>query len=246
MLLAAEAYLPAYGSFRRAVELDPLFARALRGSSDAAAGAQLHGEHRAWLQSLTLAAQPRAAVLTELSRVLAAVGEFDLAIASASEARRLEPANPSAAEQLASVFADLGELDRLKPLVEMLIGRFPDRDDSRYYYAVALFMEGRVSEAADHADQLLRSNPGYAKAQNLLGTACAALKRVDCARQALEASIRLDPRDPTAHINLGLFYLESANVAGAAAAFAEALALDPSSQAAREGLAKTRIPRERS
>lgn len=241
MLLKAEAYTAAYASFRRAVELDSEDPEALRGVSDAAGGAQRQSEHRAWLEALARDAPDNAAARVELSRALAAAAEFDKAIAAASEARRLRPADPLPAEQLASVFADMGDVNRLRPLADTLVGRFPDRDDSRYYHAVALLLEGRTAEAAEQARRLLGDSPQYGKAQNLLGTACAALKEHECARQAFEASIRLNPEDPSSHINLGVFYLESSNAAAAADAFAEALALDPASKAARSGLAQARM-----
>jgi len=70
--------------------------------------------------------------------------------------------------------------------------------------------------------------------------ACANTGRRECAQAAFEASIRLNPRDASAYTNLGLFHLEGANAAAAADYFAEALALDPGSAAARDGLRQVR------
>jgi spermidine synthase len=236
MELKAEAYNTAYDSFRRAVALDDRDASAVRGASDAAAGANRQAELRTWLEGLANAAPANATVRVELSRVRAAAGDFDGAIAAASEARRLDPDDPRAAEQLASVFADMGDAARLEPLAGALVARYPDRDDGRYYQAAALLLRGRPAEAADFARRLLAVNPQHAKAQNLLGAACASTGQRECAERAFEASVRLNPRDPSSYINLGLFYLEAANPGGAADYFAEALALDPSSPAARDGL----------
>ena len=41
------------------------------------------------------------------------------------------------------------------------------------------------------------AHPDHARAQNLLGAACATLGRRDCAQAAFEASIRANPRDPS-------------------------------------------------
>jgi len=240
MDLKAEAYTTAYDSFQRAAALDDRDAAALHGASDAAAGSNRQAEQRTWLEDLAKSAQTNAAVRVELSRVRAAAGDFDGAIAAASEARRLDPNDPRPAEQLASVFADMGDAARLAPLADALVVRYPERDDSRYYQAAALLLRGRPAEAADVARRLLAVNPRYAKAQNLLGAACASTGQRECAETAFEASIRLNPREPSSYINFGLFYLQAANPASAADHFAEALALDPSSSAARDGLRQAR------
>jgi spermidine synthase len=240
MDLRAQAYSAAYASLRRAVALDPHEGDALRLSSEAAAGANRQTEHRAWLESLAATEPANAAVRVELSRVRAGAGDFEGAIAAASDARRLQPGDPRAAEQLASVFADMGDVDRLAPLADALVAQYPQRDDSRYYEATALILRGRAAEAAEAARRILADNPRYTKAQNLLGAACASAGRRDCARAAFEASIRLDPREPSSYVNLGLFYLEGADPARATDYFAEALAIDPTSAAAKDGLRQAR------
>ena len=240
MELNAEAYIAAYDSFRRAVTLDERNLAALSGASDAAAGANRQDDHRAWLEHLAKTSPANAAVRVALSRVRAAAGDFDGAIAAASEARRLEPDNPAPLEQLASVFADMGDASRLEPLADTLAARYPNRPDGAYYEAVALLLRGRAAEAADAARRVLAVNPRHAKAQNLLGAACAGLNQRDCAQTAFEAALRLNPREPSSYINAGLLALQAADAARAAEYFSEALALDPASTAARDGLRQAR------
>src|SRR5204863_4985611 len=122
--LRAEAFGMATESFRRALTLDSRNADALRGASEAAAGAHQGAEELTWLKGL--AADPsNAAVRVELSRVLASNGDFDGAIAAANEAGRIEPESPRPAEQLASIFADAGDAEQLTPLADALVARFP-------------------------------------------------------------------------------------------------------------------------
>ena len=85
---------------------------------------------------------------------------------------------------------------------------------------------------------MTEDHPDHARAQNLLGAACATLGHRECALAAFEASIRANPRDPSTYINLAQFSLASANPDAAAKYFADALSIDPSSQAARNGLAE--------
>ena len=230
----------AYESFRRAVALDSRATDALRGASEAAAGSHRLADVQRWLEALVAEEQANVPARVELAHVLTAAGDATHAIAAATEARRLEPDNPRPVEELASIFADLGDANRLDPLAEELLARFPNRADARYYHAAALFLRGRAAEAVDEARRLLTSSPQHAKAQNLLGAACATTGQFECARVAFQASIDLSPRDPSPYLNLGFFHLQTANPAAAADYFAEALALDQTSAMAREGLAQAR------
>lgn len=240
MDLKAESYATAYDYFRKAVTLDGRDAEALRGASDAAAGLNRQKEHRAWLDALAKSSPDNAAARVELSRVRAAAGDFEAAIAAANEARHLDPSDRRAAEQLASVFADMGDPARLAPVADLLASRYPDREDGMYYRATALLLSGRGADAATLARRVVAANAGSARAQNLLGAACASTGQRECAEAAFTESIRLNPRESSTYINLGLLYLQTARPARAADAFAEALSLDPASPAAKDGLRQAR------
>jgi len=60
------------------------------------------------------------------------------------------------------------------------------------------------------------------------------------ARKAFQASLSLDPQDPSTYQNLALLELDSGNASMAAHLFTEALTLDPASEGARQGLARAR------
>ena len=234
----AEAHGLAFDAFRRAVTLNSRNADALAGLSEAAAGARRQDEARDLLRGIAAREPSNAPVRVELSHILASAGDFNGAIDMATEALRLVPDDPRAGEQLASIVADAGDAARLEPLAESLAARFPDRPDPKYYLATALFLRGRTEDAVTAVRHVTDGHPDHARAQNLLGAACATLKRRDCAQQAFEASLRASPRDPSTYVNLGQFSLESANPAAAARYFSEALSIDPALAAARDGLAQ--------
>jgi spermidine synthase len=238
--MRAEAYAMAADSYRRAVALDSRNAEALRGALRAAARQGQTEAARVWLESLARQQPPNAAVRVELSYLAAATGNTEDALAHANAAIGLAPGDPRPLEQLASVLADAGNADRLAPIADDLASRFRDREDGRYYQAVALMLRGRASEAADAARRLLSAAPNHAKAQNLLGAACATTGDFDCARAAFARAIEIDPRDASPHVNLGVLHLQAGDAAAAAQHFGKALALDPGSAAARQGLAATR------
>jgi Flp pilus assembly protein TadD len=138
------------------------------------------------------------------------------------------------------VLADMGDAARLAPVADLLASRYPDRDDGLYYQATAQLLGGRAAEAAALARRAVAANSMSARAQNLLGAACASTGQRECAEAAFAASIRLNPREPSTYVNSGVFYLQTARPWQAAEAFAQALSLDPSSAAARDGLRQAR------
>jgi spermidine synthase len=240
MQLKAEAYELAYQSFRHAVTLNSRNAEALSGLVVAAASARKQPETLDWLKVIATREPGNAPVRIELAHMNAAAGDLNAAIEAASAAMRLAPDDPRAAEQLASVIADAEDADRLEPLAASLAARFPERPDPRYYQATVLFLRGRTEEAIGAIRAVVDRHPDHARAQNLLGAACATLGRRECAQTAFEAALQADPRDPSTYVNLGLFHLRSANPQEAARYFTEALSIDAQSQAARSGLAQVR------
>jgi Flp pilus assembly protein TadD len=236
--LRADAFEMARESFHKALALDSRSADALRGSTDAAAGAHSLVEQTEWLRSLATAEPNNAAVRVELSHALAALGSSEAAIDAAVDAARIDPARAEPLEQLASIFADLGDAGKLAAIADELINRFPLRSEGRYYHAAALFLQGRAADAARALGTLLSVNPRHARGQNLHGVVCASLGNHECARAAFEASLASNPRDASVYVNLGYLNLEKGDSAAATAFFREALAIDTTSEAARNELSK--------
>jgi len=138
--------------------------------------------------------------------------------------------------QVASIFADGADAARLGPAVRALERERPDEGITLFYMATERYLLGQTEEAARLAELAVSKLP-EARVHNLLGAALAALGRTDRARQAFAAAAAADPSDPAGYVNLGVLELERADARAAAAHFAEALSVDPGSDAAREGLA---------
>jgi tetratricopeptide (TPR) repeat protein len=240
MDLRAQAFETAYSAFREAVERNSRHVGALSGLSDAAGGANRLVEERQLLETIAAREPDNAHVRIELSRVRAVLGDGPAAVEAAHSALRLAPDDPRAAEQLASVLADLNDRERLTSFSEAMMARFPNRPDAAYYRATALYLNGHTDAAISLARRVVSTNPDHARAQELLGAACAASNQRDCAQAAFEAAIRVNPRDPSGYVNAGALQLQMANPSAAASYFASALAIDPSSTNARNGLAQAR------
>jgi Flp pilus assembly protein TadD len=212
----------------------------LRGSTEAAAGAHRLVEETEFLKTLAAPEPDNAAVRVELSHTLSTLGRVEEAITAAMEAARIDPARAEPLEQLASIFADVGDAMRLTPMADELVRRFPTRDEGHYYQAAALFLAGRATDAERSIRTLLSANPRHARGQNLLGAVCASLGNHDCAAAAFAAALELTPRDPSVYVNLGYLRVERGDMAAAARFFSEALAIDTTFEAARRGLAEVR------
>jgi spermidine synthase len=240
MELKAQAFTAAYDTFLHAATLNSRNGAALSGLSDAAGGIGKLGDVREWLKAAAARDRTNAPVRIELSRVLAVTGDANGAADAAGEALQLAPDDPRAAEQLASVFADTGDGQRLGALADAMVARFPGRVEAAYYRATALYLRGQHRDAIAAVRHVLDREPNHARAYGILGAACAAAGDRECARTAFEAAVRANPRDPSAYINAGVFNLQAANASAAADFFASALTIDPGSKPARDGLNQAR------
>jgi Flp pilus assembly protein TadD len=240
MLLAANDYVNAFEDYVRATTLDPTDAAALDGlvRTSVAAGRR---DPALDLLKAAIRMHPRVPALrVATSRLLAAGGSIDEAVAAAREACLITPIDPAALEQLASILADVGDAQALARVAATLQQMFRERASSRYYAAAVGFLNHQYAEAVDMAQQALTLNPRYAAAENLLGAVHATLGHTAEAREAFHAALRLDARDSATYVNLGFLEMSSQNRAAAARYFAEALSLDPKSAAARQGVAQAR------
>lgn len=236
MLLAAQAPEAAYESFARALSLDPSDAVALDGYVRSAIAAARTDEALAWLRR-TGPAGSAAVRHVAASKLLLSRGAVDEAIAAAEAAAGVLPLAPEGAEQLAALYADLGDPARVESAVAWLQRYFPAHPSVPYYVATAAFLRGDLASAIDGARRATAGvSPRPASVHNLLGAALARAGRFDEARTTLETAKRLDPRDSSVYVNLATVALDVGQLPAAAAAFAEALALDPQSRVARQGL----------
>ena len=238
MLLRAEAYRPAFDTFVHALEQNPTDQTAVDGLLRAAPAVDRVADAESLLRRLTMRDPRNVTAAVALSRIIAARGDYQAAAEPLRPLFTGQQPDIRALDQLASLFADAGDGERLAAVVRDLQRGAPNSDATLYYGASLEFMAGRPHEAIRTAEQLCARNASHARCLNLLGAAYATVGRRDDARRAFEASIVADPRDPTAYANLGAFELEAGRADLASDYFAEALTLDPASAAAQDGLAR--------
>ena len=239
MLLEADAFRPAYDDFVRAVQLNPTDARSLEGLLRASAPLQRNDDTRALLSGLTRDPS-RLATKLALSRLLASEGAYDQALGLTFSIVQDDPSNVAALEQLASILSDVGDIERMRPVVARLRAVAPATEAAHYYSAALLFMEERVEPALAEARRVIAINPSHARAQNLMGACLASIGRRDEARTAFQGSLKSDAKDPATYANLAMLETQAGNRDLAIRYYAEALTLDPNHAAARQGLAALR------
>ena len=239
MLRRAGAYEPAYNAAIDAIDKAPERADWLEVLLDAAAATGRQAEAAARLDAMVADRRDLVAPQVALSKLKASSGAFDEAIRIAGSAVQAHPDDAAAVEQLASIYADAGDADRLTSMVPAL-ARFSARAGSRYYLAVNHFLRSELDPAQRTAQEVLAIDARFARAQNLLGAIYATRGDTAAARKAFQASLLLDPQDPATYQNLAQLELNSGHAPAAAQLFTEALTLDPTSAPAREGLSRAR------
>jgi Flp pilus assembly protein TadD len=242
MMFAADAYDQAYVDYATAVKLDRTDPGALAELVRAAVAARRDRDAAGLLKALIDDDPKDTRARIALSKLQAGTGAIDEALATAVDASRIEPTDPDAVIQLASLYADVGDAARLGPVVDLLQRRFAGRPETHYYSAAASFLQGQLQTALGQIQQVIAQDPKRPDAHNMLGAIQASQGRSDEARRAFETALELDPRGSATYTNLGLLELSNGNRSRAAGLFAEALSLDPASQAARSGLEQSSDP----
>ena len=235
MLLKSDAYDPAYVDLFRAVQGNPNDAAALDGMLRSSAASNKIIETEFLLKKLATDPSHIEAKLA-LSRLLASQNNIDAAIRIPVELLEANPSNVGALEQLASILSDVGDSGRLEPIAQRLVQAAPKNTWAHYYAASLFYIQNRPQLALQAARNAVAIDASNAKAHNLIGACLASTGNIDAARTAFETSLKADPREPGTYANLATLELQAGNRERARRYFAEALTIDPNSQAARDGL----------
>ena len=233
--MGAEAFNMAYESLMRATELGADDGETLQGLARAAAATGHEAELIARLRDLISRHPEGMAARIQLSRVFASRHEVGQAIALVSDTPAAA-ASIDATEQLASIYADEEDGERLAAITAQMQRTNPDRDATLYYAATACYLKGDLRGAFDLAGRTVRANARHARGWTLLGVTEAIAGRAPEARQAFERALEADPRDASVYSNLGLLDQQAGDLKNAAGRFAEALLVDPAYAPARTAL----------
>ena len=119
--------------------------------------------------------------------------------------------------------------------------RAPDVDGrAALQQAAALVQQGRLDEAAAHAERALRDPDATAVACSVLGAIRLQQQRLPESAGLLEKAVRLEPRLLGAQLNLAQVYSLQGKPEAALAGFRRVLKADPANRAAADGVASFR------
>jgi len=127
------------------------------------------------------------------------------AAASAYEhALSINPDDADIALALASIYAKLGKMDRVREIVDRLGPRATANINLRYNQAVLLQNSGKLEQARAIYEEILKINPGHEGALINLGVIYARTGKPEEARHLWQKALRINPDNQTARRNLRL------------------------------------------
>jgi len=200
----ADALAKGHASLQQSVRLDPRFALAYAGLSEAYQRLAYRARSPAETMPLALDAARRSL-------------ELDPDLADGHAARALI---------LSNYEWNWTEADReFRRALELN----PNSADTRIAFAAHLSHVGRLDEAVAEVKRALQLDPVALAAHAQLAVILYRARRYDEALQQLRAMLELDPNYPVAHLNLGLVHAAQGKYTEAIAAFERARSLDAGS-----------------
>jgi tetratricopeptide (TPR) repeat protein len=199
----------AVDAYRKAIALDP------SDENNYLDFTSLCIDHRAFddgmkVISVGLDARPKSERLTFMRGVLYAMQDhFELAEKDFQRASLLAPQSDFGDVGLGVTYLEIGNSDKAIEIVRNRLRQKPNDANLQYLLGEGLLRSGAAP-----------GQPAYIEAQN-----------------ALEKSVRLNPKLCLAHVSLGTIYLDEDHVAEAAAQFEQARAIDPAEKSAYSHLA---------
>ena len=156
-----------------------------------------------------------------------ALGEFQEAVASCTEAVRIRPNNPNAHNNLGLALAGLGKWHEALASYDQALWLQPDCAEVHCHKGIALAYQGNLEAAMDSFQEALRLNGDYADALCNLGCVYLRVGQSDQAVVCFEKAVRLQPNNAEVHFRLGVGLAELDLLAEAIGCYEQALRLKP-------------------
>jgi tetratricopeptide (TPR) repeat protein/mono/diheme cytochrome c family protein len=150
---------------------------------------------------------------------------------------RAEPDNAALHDDVALLYAELGNLDGAAAHFAEAARIRPDSASAHYNLGNTRLLQGRRAEARAAFELAIKADPDYANAHRGLGIALYRDGRFDEAGRAYERALELAPTDVSVHHNFAVLLHAQGRLAEAAARYREALRLDGRYADAHYGLA---------
>jgi tetratricopeptide (TPR) repeat protein len=149
------------------------------------------------------------------------------AIRELEEALRIDPASPYLAKELASLYAEKGEMGKALALSQKLIDSFADDSEIRLFRTGIYLNQKDYPAAEEEARRAVKLDAQSVTAYLYLGTSLAELKRYAEAVAVFEDLVRIDPNHFMGNYYRARILFELQRDAEAEAAFQKTIALRP-------------------
>ena len=191
---------------------------ALHAAGDAKAGAEAH------MKALAASARDPA-----LMAAAAALNGKDLPAAERLLKQHLRrcPTDIGAMRMLAELAVRLGRLGDANALLDRALALAPQFHPARFARALVLSRRGRLTEAVEEVDRLLKDNPGNLANLNLKASILVRLGGFEEARGMYEHVLAEQPRQPKIWMNLGHVLKTSGRTSEGIEAYRRSITLSP-------------------
>lgn len=179
-------------------------------------------EYRSALSGLS----DKSAVLMDLALAYYKKGDWENARDQFQPLQRAQPNNARIAILLGDTYLRLKEPSAAVTLLTPLEGDNSQNMDLEYVLGSALIQTGQRREGVVHVEKSAQGG-NSADAYMLAGSTLLQINEFEQARRDLDAALRLDPKLPGIYTLTGTARDKTGDVAGAEAAFREALILNP-------------------
>ena len=214
-------------SYRKALEIDPIFLEA-RNNLGVALAQQGHYQEAIDQYRQALRLKPDYAdAHSNLGSALTKTGQFDEATKELQIASKLKPDLPELSFNLAYNLKQMGKFPEALRQYDETLRLEPDNPEVHIDLGVLLAAMGKPDLAVQHYHQALELNPRAVQAYVNFGDALVALGQPkEAVNQYLEA-LKIDPQYAAARLGLGTVYLRSQQLPQALNEFQQALATNP-------------------
>lgn len=162
-----------------------------------------HHENAVIFFRQAIASDASAPVFGNLGLALHAMGKFDEAVESYSQALVLEPGFAQAHNNLGNALQALGKNEAAFESYQRALLLQPDYVDAHYNQGYLHQQQGRLKEAAESYNRVLGFNPNYAAAHTNLGNVLKEQGELVLAIESYGKALALDANNAENHINLG-------------------------------------------
>ena len=165
------------------------------------------------------------------------IGEYDRAIEAFGQALEIDPLNSYAAANLAGLLTDLGREQEGEDLLQGGVERYPN--DAGYHSELAGFYasQGRYDEAIPLYERATELQPNEGWLPAYLGQLLIDTGDVQAGLERLAEASARNAGDPWLSDFIGTAYATAGECDAAIAHYEQALAIDPSIESARQGIA---------